>query len=195
LFPEVIVRTAKPERAERILAAATRLFGERPYHEVRMEDVAAAAGVSKGGVYLNFKDKEDLYIALILHGLQGLHQSVQAAIAPLREPEDKLSTVIGAGVRFIRQAPYFLELIQRMDLSHSAAHTAAVQGSRLQFLNLLVGILQELKASGRWAVRDPELAAMALMGMMRETLRWRKDDPERLSAELLRLFLHGLGKS
>jgi TetR/AcrR family fatty acid metabolism transcriptional regulator len=189
------VRTAKPERAERILAAATRLFGERPYHEVRMEDIAAAAGVSKGGVYLHFKDKEDLYIALILHGLQRLHQSVQAAIAPLREPEDKLSAVIGEGVRFIQHAPYFLELAQRMDLSRSAAHTAAVQGGRMQFLNLLVGILQEMNASGRYVARDPELAAMALMGMMRETLRWRRDDPERLSAELVRLFLHGIGKT
>jgi TetR/AcrR family transcriptional regulator len=192
---EVFVRTAKPARTERILAAATRLFGERPYHEVRMEDVAAAASVSKGGVYLHFKDKEDLYVALILDGMERLHQSVQAAIASRREPEDKLSAVIGEGVRFIQQAPYFLELAQRMDVSHSAAQTAAVQTSRLHFLNLLVGILQELNASGRWAAPDPELAAMALMGMMRETLRWRKDDPERLSAALVRLFLHGIGKT
>ncbi|HTU89945.1 MAG TPA: TetR/AcrR family transcriptional regulator [Gemmataceae bacterium] len=188
------MRTAKPVRSEHILEAAARLFGERPYHEVRMEDIAAKAGVSKGGIYLKFKDKEDLYLALILHSLQRLHQAVQSMIAPLHSPEEKLATVVREGMRFFHKAPYFLELIQRMDVSRSAAHTAALNSNRKQFINLLIDILGELNASGHWAARDPELAALALTGMIREALRWRDDDPERLADELVQLFLHGISK-
>lgn len=189
------MRTAKPIHTEQILEAAARLFGERPYHEVRMEDVAVKAGVSKGGVYLRFKDKEDLYVALILRGLQRLHQAVQTTIAPLRVPEEKLSAVVREGMLFFHKAPYLMELIQRMDVSRSAAHTAALHGNRTQFINLVVSILDELNASGRWAARDPELAALALTGMMREAFRWRNDDPEQLAEELVQLFLHGISKS
>lgn len=188
------MRTAKPVCAERILEAAAYLFGERPYHEVRMEDVAARAGVSKGGVYLRFKDKEDLYIDLILHGMKRLYQAVQAAIVPLCKPEDKLRGVVREVTRFFNEAPYFLDLIQRMDASRSAAHTTALHASRAHFFKLLTDIMEELNASERWEARSPELAALALMGMLREVLRWRKDDPERLTTELVQLFLHGISK-
>ena len=45
------MRTRSPARGQHILETAARLFAARHYHEVRMEDVAAAAGVAKGTIY------------------------------------------------------------------------------------------------------------------------------------------------
>jgi hypothetical protein len=50
------VRTADPAKAQRIIQAAIQLFAERPYHEVRMDDVAERAKVAKGTLYVHFKD-------------------------------------------------------------------------------------------------------------------------------------------
>ena len=56
------MRTADPSKPPRIIDAAAQLFAERAYHEVRMDDIAAGAGVAKGTLYLHFRDKEALYL-------------------------------------------------------------------------------------------------------------------------------------
>src|SRR5262245_6305296 len=48
-----------------LLEAAARVFTERGYHGATMDQVAAAAGFTKGAVYSNFKNKEDLFLALL----------------------------------------------------------------------------------------------------------------------------------
>ncbi len=52
-------------RPGEILAAASRLFVERGYAATRMEEIAAAAGVTKGTLYLYFKSKEELFRAMV----------------------------------------------------------------------------------------------------------------------------------
>jgi len=58
------VRTKTPQLAGRILDAATRLFASQRFHEVRMDDIAAEADVSKGTLYSYFHDKDELLSAL-----------------------------------------------------------------------------------------------------------------------------------
>jgi AcrR family transcriptional regulator len=48
-----------------LLDAAERIFVERGFHAASIDDVAAAAGFTKGAVYSNFRNKEDLFIALV----------------------------------------------------------------------------------------------------------------------------------
>ncbi|HEY3286169.1 MAG TPA: helix-turn-helix domain-containing protein [Gemmatimonadaceae bacterium] len=57
--------TRRPEdRPREILAAALRVFAERGYHATRLEDIAAAAGVTKGTIYYYFKSKDALLLRL-----------------------------------------------------------------------------------------------------------------------------------
>jgi AcrR family transcriptional regulator len=50
---------------ERLLDAAAQVFAERGYRGASVDDIAVAAGVTKGAVYWSFKRKEDLFFALI----------------------------------------------------------------------------------------------------------------------------------
>src|SRR5215510_6251973 len=77
----VSMRVADPNRGQQILDTAARLFDKRRYHELRMEDVAAQAGVAKGTLYRYFHDKEDLYIALLLSALRRLYEELKSAFA------------------------------------------------------------------------------------------------------------------
>lgn len=62
----------KKERREAILDAAERVFGEKGAAQATMEDVAEAASVSKGTVYLYFKSKDDLFLALTHRPLEAV---------------------------------------------------------------------------------------------------------------------------
>ncbi|MFA1543294.1 TetR/AcrR family transcriptional regulator [Actinomadura monticuli] len=61
----------RPRRARReqtrtaLLAAAERLWAERGIHGASLDDIAAAAGLTKGAVYSNFAGKTDLLLALM----------------------------------------------------------------------------------------------------------------------------------
>ncbi|MFJ5382105.1 TetR/AcrR family transcriptional regulator [Cupriavidus sp. CER94] len=55
----------KAARPQELVAAALTLFVERGYAATRLEDVAAAAGVSKGTVYLYFANKEELFKTVV----------------------------------------------------------------------------------------------------------------------------------
>ena len=56
-----------PEQArrEQILSAARRCFIENGYHPTRMDDIAKAAGLSKGGVYFHFESKALVFETLV----------------------------------------------------------------------------------------------------------------------------------
>lgn len=52
----------KPEIRARIVKCARQLFNRRGFTEVSIDDVMAAAGLTRGGFYNHFKTKEDLFI-------------------------------------------------------------------------------------------------------------------------------------
>lgn len=53
------------ERRSQILDAATAVFAERGFHEARMDDIAEKSGLSKGALYLYYKSKDAIIVALM----------------------------------------------------------------------------------------------------------------------------------
>ncbi len=61
-------RRSRPTRAQtraRVLRAAGQVFAERGYERSSLDDVAAAAGLTKGAIYSSFSGKEELFYALM----------------------------------------------------------------------------------------------------------------------------------
>lgn len=73
-------------RTAQILEAALRVFADKGYAAARIDDIAAAAGLSKGGIYTHFKSKEEIFEALLNRVLQPLSSTA----APW--PEDRQVT-------------------------------------------------------------------------------------------------------
>jgi AcrR family transcriptional regulator len=58
-------QTEKRSSRERLLEAAAKVFAERGYEAASVDEIAAAAGLSKGAVYWNFSSKDELFHALL----------------------------------------------------------------------------------------------------------------------------------
>ncbi|HEY8502777.1 MAG TPA: helix-turn-helix domain-containing protein, partial [Solirubrobacterales bacterium] len=67
-------RMSTDARREQLLAAGTDLLGRRPYDEVSIGEIAAAAGVSKGLLYHYFPTKKDFVLAALRRGEDELSQ-------------------------------------------------------------------------------------------------------------------------
>ena len=59
------VRPAVPDKREAILRAATCVFARNGYFNSKVADIASAAGVADGTVYLYFKSKEEIFGAVL----------------------------------------------------------------------------------------------------------------------------------
>jgi AcrR family transcriptional regulator len=78
-----------------LLQAAAQVFAEHGYHGASLDQVAAVAGFTKGAVYSNFKNKEDLFLALIEAGyareLEAIKEALEASEVP---PEARLGDFV-----------------------------------------------------------------------------------------------------
>lgn len=70
-----------PETKDRILEAAMTVFGEKGYHNATMAEIAEAAAVGKGTLYWYFSSKEELFSAMVDHGLGVLEGKLYAIIS------------------------------------------------------------------------------------------------------------------
>ena len=88
-------RLSRDDRMEQTLTAAHQLFAERGYADVKMDEIAAAVGVTKPLLYNYFGNKERLYIACMERAGDSLIATIADAVGATENPGDAL----GAGVR------------------------------------------------------------------------------------------------
>src|ERR1700728_3407945 len=78
-----------------LLQAAAQVFAERGFHGASLDEVAAAAGFTKGAVYSNFKSKDDLFLALLeasyARELEEIHRTIEGSEVP---PQERLSDFV-----------------------------------------------------------------------------------------------------
>jgi AcrR family transcriptional regulator len=89
------------ERADRmraIRAAALAVFAAKGFSAARLDDVAAAAGVAKGTIYLYFRSKEDLLEAIVKSTIGVVLENVERAVAASPAPASELLRLIGQTV-------------------------------------------------------------------------------------------------
>jgi AcrR family transcriptional regulator len=85
----------RQQTRDHLLAAAAQVFAERGFHGASLDEVAAVAGFSKGAVYSNFKNKEDLFLALFKANydreMEALRATLESSEMP---PEARLSDFV-----------------------------------------------------------------------------------------------------
>jgi AcrR family transcriptional regulator len=100
------------ERRVLIVEAAGRLFGERGYEATRLDDVAAAAGVTKPILYRHFDSKQALYLALLERHRDDLG-SFAGAIPPQGPPEERLRIVLELWFAYVEAHSYAWKMLFR----------------------------------------------------------------------------------
>ncbi len=102
----------KEQRKKDIINAAERIFFTKGHENATMDDVATEAELSKGTLYLYFKNKEDLYLAIHLRGNKILRAMFEKAFDQNKTGLEKTKAIGRAYVEFYKTYPdYFNALI------------------------------------------------------------------------------------
>ena len=192
-------RLRAEERRESILSAANTVFGQRGYDTVRIDDVAAAAGISKALIYEHFRSKQELYSELMNRAaIELMGCIVAAATAPGVEGAARLQEGARAGFSFVTEQPDSFQMFVR-DVSDPAV--AALQASlRRGAVAAMVGVMEMEPYETREGLERRHLEQLAEMvvggwyGLADWWLRNRDADVEELISIVLSFMWLGLGR-
>ena len=149
----------------RLLAAAGEVFARRGFHAATVDEVADAAGYTKGAVYSNFATKDELFLALLDERIAAQLEQTQALYA-VESSEELLAAMRGRTEREFAAARDFGLLM--VEFSLHAMRNPAAQAGLAERYRQLRGRLGEL-ITRRYARRHASppmpaehLAALAL---------------------------------
>jgi AcrR family transcriptional regulator len=158
------------ERRSLLVEAAGRLFGERGYDATRLDDIAAAAGVTKPILYRHFESKKALYLALLERHREDLG-SFAAVIPAQGSPEDRLRLVLELWLRYVEDHSYTWKMLFR-DTGGGREIEAFRLEVHAQARRVLVQIIRS-QSEARIPRRELEpLAELMSMGMGSLVLWW-----------------------
>lgn len=110
----VAPRKLRPARTnatkQKLFEASMELIGERGASGVTVDEIAAAAGVSKGTVYYNFGSKSDLIAQLLRHGVDILETRLLNTGSESADPLAGMEAMIGQAMDFMAEYPSFARL-------------------------------------------------------------------------------------
>ena len=184
-------RLQRDARIQRILTASQTLFSTQAYDEIAIEDLAAAAGMSKGLLYHYFASKRDLYVATVAHVLTqmahftdlspDLHAGLSQMLSLFEQSPGLAKMVLRGGIGVDREVEGLLDTYRQQQLQRlsrglgslgdfAAASTDAVDAQALVVLGLRgwLGFLDEVCL--QW-VQQPDVTREEVVRFLEESLQ------------------------
>jgi AcrR family transcriptional regulator len=192
-------RLRAEERRESILNAANTVFGQSGYDTVRIDDVAAAAGISKALIYEHFRSKQELYAELMNRAaLEMLDRIVSAGSQPDAAGVERLERGARAGFMFVAEKPDAFQMFVRDVTDPEVAKQQAAL--RRGAVAAMVGLMEMEPADTRTGLERrnlEQLAEMVVGGFYALSDWWLRNndaDASELVSMMVSFMWLGLGR-
>src|SRR5580658_4232491 len=103
--------TLADRRREEILDAAVKLFARYGFTETDTQVLANKLQVGKGTLYRYFSSKEELFLAAVDRVMRQMRQTVDAVIADIEDPLQRIALAVRTFLTFWTERPDFVELL------------------------------------------------------------------------------------
>lgn len=177
-----------------ILAAATKVLAAGGPDALTMDRVAGEAGLAKGTLFLYYRSKEELVLAIMESWVDELAGKLDAILAAAEPPEARLRSLVLA---------LLSNFDRRRDLTGYSiglpVSPAARSGLRGRFeanMKRIAAILESCAAGGLLELDDPMFAASSLFGLCRGSTVYARSAGRHLpvqerTARVMKIFLNG----
>jgi TetR/AcrR family fatty acid metabolism transcriptional regulator len=189
-------------RRNQIINAAIKVFAEKGFYNAKVADVARAAGVADGTIYLYFKNKDDLLISLFETKMEQILERFRSTLQTILTAREKLRRFIRLHFMLLEEDQNLAEVFQ-VELRQSSKFLKDYHNQKfIDFLNLIGQIINEGQRNGEFR-NDIRIntTKLAIFGAVDEIARqWiltpePKSQLQDIAAELTKIFLSGLSPS
>ena len=169
--PIVKRRVLEREARKRdIIDVAAKLFSQKDYHEVTVDEIAERVGLSKGTLYLYFENKENLFLSIIWERMKMLMDRIKKTVTDDKPYIDRLRCFIHTYLSFFVDHQAFFKIIEsekvRMSMDeHCKLHRYGKQAFA-DFFKIVVEIVRLGQEEGVLRSGNSENGARFLVGML-----------------------------
>jgi TetR/AcrR family transcriptional regulator, fatty acid metabolism regulator protein len=156
-------------KRERILRAAIDVFAQSGYFNAKVSEIARAAGVADGTIYLYFDSKEDLLISVFREHTRNYLQSLERDLANVKGPEERMRTAIRHHLEALGENRS-LAIVWQVELRHSLKFMALLSHQEVSdYLNILRKTVEQGQSAGVFRrTLHPQLVAKSVFGILDE---------------------------
>ncbi|QGK71219.1 TetR family transcriptional regulator [Allosaccharopolyspora coralli] len=187
-------RLTRAEREQQILVVAERVFAERGYQGVSMDDISHLVGLSKPMLYEYFGSKDGLLIACLERAKRELLEATSAAAAAATEPAQLMHNCFAAFFRFGDEHAQSWALLRNESAIPSVPINSGLEAIRRQQVEFTSALMQQIRPD--IDTERLEVFAEALIGACERLALWREQhpgtSPEETADHLLALAGTGL---
>ena len=178
---------SRAQTRERLIEAALAVFTRDGVESTSIEEVAEAAGYSRGAFYSNFESKDDLLCAVLDREIEREEQEFEAIVAALPPPRDLISKVREYYVSIGKDetsCAFWLGL-QLYALKNQTIRPRVAELMRRKREHVIEQVRRVYAAIGKEPPGSAEIVSLGLMAVAQGLGLTQLLDPEAISAELL----------
>jgi AcrR family transcriptional regulator len=191
-FAATNMRLRDENKRKTIVQVAGKLFADRPFHQVRLEEVAQAAGIGKGTVYIYFKSKEELYYSLLYDGFADLVEQLEQRLAQAELTfSDKIRVIVHGLIDFSIRHPQLAEVMRNTAVPDADSQWGS---KRRELTSLIERVIRQGVDAASLVDPRPDLTALYFLGMVRAVLVYTPNhrDGDALAKHLSGIILNGI---
>lgn len=188
------------DKRQKILAAAADIFATHGFHQATIEQIADAAGVGKGTVYLYFKSKKGLFDALLLESSQRVLRRTKEVVQAHTNPLERIRVLTHMQLQILKQNYPLMQMIIREFYPDKLKDLRPELEQHMhELMALYTLILEEGIAAGYLRQHNPQVVALAFLGAVNQVGANLNNGRLQVSLvdceqELFQFFIAGLQK-
>jgi AcrR family transcriptional regulator len=161
---ERTIASSRVVKKNNIIKIAAKLFSQKSFHDVTMDEIAEKVGVAKGTIYLYFSSKDNLYLEILEHTFGSIEALLEKEVNKASLAPEKLKKVLAIVIKFYRENIDVLKILSRDETHLIQEHHDLTEKWRLRRIELYEKIIEKGIKEGSFKTRNTELAALVLYG-------------------------------
>jgi TetR/AcrR family fatty acid metabolism transcriptional regulator len=194
-------RSMVADKRAAILRAAIEVFARNGYFNSKVADIARAAGVADGTVYLYFKSKEEILHSIFNHTMEAAIKAGRERIAKLDDPREKLRVIARAHLELLGR-DRDLAVVVQVELRGTTKFMEEFSAAGVsEYLHDIRSVIEEGQTAGLFRQGiNATIAAKILYGALDEmATNWilspRRYDLVPLADQVLDIFFNGVNSA
>ena len=185
-------------KKEELLLGIAELFFQKGYDKTSIRDISSALNISKPGLYFHFENKQQMLYDLAYDFLDRSNRYLKEAMAPIKDPKEKLYLIIQSHIKFFVEHPAQIKVVIYEAHSLEGECAKNFRTLEMEYIDIIRSVIKEILKEKENPM-DHHIATFTLLGVLNWIIKWykpgKKASPDELIQQIYNFFLNGLGAS
>ncbi len=182
---------------EKIIASSLKLFSEKGFHGVSVQDLVNDSATSKGGFYHHFSSKDELLYVIHDKFITYVLSEARAAKEKYNRPMKQFHEILKSFVRVFDLYNEHITVFYQENKYLKQEYEEIIKQKRDEFKRIIYEVINDGQQSGDFRESLPStITTMSILGMVNWTYKWYQQDGEKdieqVSSVYIDLLMHGL---